>query len=65
MNDKINIGEVTVAEFNVIMKQLSMGQLGECLDLFMKLSKLGQEFHNAQQNGIRPGPPAAADLKQG
>ena len=63
MNDKINIGEVTVAEFNVIMKQLSQGQLGECIDLFMKLSTIGQAFHNAQQNGIRPGPPAAADLK--
>lgn len=59
MNDKINIGEVTVAEFNVIMKQLSTGQLGECIDLFMKLSKLGQEFHQAHQNGIRPPPPFA------
>jgi hypothetical protein len=59
MNDKINIGEVTVAEFNVIMKQLSNGQLGECIDLFMKLSKLGQEFHQAQQGGIRPPPPFA------
>jgi hypothetical protein len=59
MNDKINIGEVTVAEFNVIMKQLATGQLGECIDLFMKLSKLGQEFHEAQQSGIRPPPPSA------
>jgi hypothetical protein len=57
MNDKINIGEVTVAEFNVIMKQLSTGQLGECIDLFMKLSKLGQEFQ--EKNGIRPPPPFA------
>ena len=59
MNDKINIGEITVAEFNIIMKQLSAGQLGECIDLFMKFSKLGQEFQTAQQSGIRPGPPAA------
>jgi hypothetical protein len=59
MKDKINIGEVTVAEFNVIMKQLATGQLGECIDLFMKLSKLGQEFHEAQQSGIRPPPPSA------
>jgi hypothetical protein len=59
MNDKINIGEVTVAEFNVIMKQLSVGQLGECIDLFMKLSKLGQDFQSAQQSGIRPPPPSA------
>jgi hypothetical protein len=63
MSDKINIGEVTVAEFNVIMKQLAAGQLGECIDLFMRLSKLGQEFQAAQQSGIRPPPPAAADLK--
>ena len=63
MNDKINIGEVTVAEFNVIMKQLAAGQLGECIDLFMRLSKMGQDFHAAQQNGVRPPPPAAADLK--
>ena len=62
MNDKINIGEVTVAEFNVIMKQLASGQLGECIDLFMRLSKIGQEFQAAQQSGIRPPPPAAADL---
>ena len=48
MNDKISIGEVTVAEFNIIMKQLAAGQLGECLDLFMKLSKLGQEFQASQ-----------------
>ncbi len=60
MNDKINIGEVTVAEFNVIMKQLSVGQLSECIDLFMKLSKLGQEFQSAQQSGIRPPPPSAS-----
>jgi hypothetical protein len=59
MNDKINIGEVTVSEFNVIMKQLATGQLGECIDLFMKLSKLGQEFHEAQKSGIRPPPPFA------
>jgi hypothetical protein len=59
MNDKINIGEVTVAEFNVIMKQLSVGQLGECIDLFMKLSKLGQDFYSTQQSGIRPPPPSA------
>lgn len=51
MNDKITIGEVTVQEFNLIMKQLATGQLGECIDLFMKLSKLGQDFHAAQQNG--------------
>lgn len=49
MNDKINIGEVTVAEFNIIMKQLAMGQLGECIDLFIKLRQIGQDFQNAQQ----------------
>ena len=59
MNDKINIGEVTVQEFNIIMKQLSAGQLGECIDLFMRFSKLGQDFQAAQQNGVRPPPPSA------
>ena len=64
MNDKVNIGEVTVTEFNILMKQLAAGQLGECIDLFMKLSKIGQDFQAAQQNGIRPPPPSAADLKK-
>jgi len=59
VNDKINIGELSVQEFNVIMKQLASGQLGECLDLFMRLSKVGQDFHAAQQNGVRPPPPSA------
>jgi hypothetical protein len=58
MNDKINIGEVTITDFNIIMKQLSAGQLGECIDLFMRLSKIGQE-HQAAQGGIRPPPPFA------
>lgn len=49
MNDKINIGEVTLQEYNVIMKQLAAGQLGECIDLFMRLSKIGQDFQQAQQ----------------
>jgi hypothetical protein len=63
MNDKIEIGEVTVAEFNVIMKQLAAGQLGECIDLFMRLSQLGKQFQDAQQSGIRPPPPSAAELQ--
>lgn len=58
MNDKINIGEITVADFNIIMKQLAAGQLGECIDLFMHLSKIGSEHQNAQQNGVRPPPPS-------
>ena len=60
MNDKINIGEVTVQEFNVLMKQLAAGQLGECIDLFMRLNKIGQDFQAAQQSGIRPPPPSAS-----
>ena len=43
MNDKINLGEVTVAEYNLLMKQLAMGQLGECIDLFMRLRQIGME----------------------
>jgi hypothetical protein len=57
MNDKINIGEVTVAEFNIIMKQLAVGQLGECIDLFMKLRQIGQDFQAAQQQPM-VAPPA-------
>jgi len=63
MNDKVNIGEVTVQEFNLIMRQLSSGQLGECLDLFMRLNKIGQDFQAAQQNGVPPPPPSAASKK--
>ena len=63
MNDKINIGEVSLQEFNIIMKQLAAGQLGECIDLFMRLSKMGQDFQAMQQSGIRPPPPSAADKK--
>jgi len=61
MNDKINIGELSVQEYNIIMKQLAAGQLGECIDLFMRLSKLGQEFQSSQQSGIRPPPPSAKE----
>jgi len=61
MNDKLNIGEVTVAEFNLIMKQLATGQLGECLDLFMRLSKIGQDFQAAQQMPMAPPPAEQAE----
>ena len=61
MNDKINIGEVTVAEFNLIIKQVSMGQLGECIDLFMKLRQIGQDFQNAQQMQMTPAAPPAEE----
>ena len=49
MEPKINIGELTVAEFNLIIKQLATGQLGECIDLFMKFRQIGAEFQQAQQ----------------
>ena len=61
MNDKINIGEVSLQDYNIIMKQLAAGQLGECIDLFMRLNKIGQDHQTAQQSGIRPPPPSAAD----
>jgi len=61
MNDKLNIGEVTVAEFNLIMKQLATGQLGECLDLFMRLSRIGQDFQAAQQMPTAPPPAEQAE----
>lgn len=42
--NKINIGEVSVEEFNLIMKQLSAGQLGECIELFMKLRAIAEAY---------------------
>lgn len=50
MNDKINLGEVTVAEYNLLMKQLAMGQLGECIDLFMRMRQIGVE-HQQKMSG--------------
>lgn len=57
MNDKINLGEVTVAEFNLILKQLAMGQLGECIDLFMKMRQLGMEHQQKASGQAVPVPP--------
>lgn len=54
MEPKINIGEVTVAEYNIIMKQLTAGQLGECIDLFMKFRQIGADFQQARQTLISP-----------
>lgn len=60
MEPKINIGELTVTEYNLIMKQLALGQLGECIDLFMKLRVMGmkaeQEMHPAQASQTPPFP---------
>ena len=58
--DKINIGEITVQEFNLLMKQLSAGQLGECIDLFMKLRQIAVD-EQAKANGqpVSVPPPAA------
>lgn len=62
MEPKINIGEVTVAEYNIIVKQLAAGQLGECIDLFMRLREIGvkaqKEMQAKQESKILP-PPAA------
>lgn len=49
MEDKINLGDVTLAEYNLIMKQLAAGQLGECIELFMRFNATAQAHHNAQQ----------------
>jgi len=32
--------------------------------LFMRLSKLGQDFQAAQQNGVRPPPPTAPEISK-
>ncbi len=63
MEPKINIGEITVAEYNLIMKQLTTGQLGECIDLFMKMRDIGvkaQQEMQAQQQESQTLPPPAA-----
>lgn len=55
--NKINLGEVTPEEFNIIMKQLAHGQLGECLDLFMRFRQLGVQYQQAQmQPPVEPSP---------
>ena len=43
MNDKIKI-ELTPAEYNLVMRQLSAGSIADCLDLFMKLRQAGVDF---------------------
>lgn len=48
MSNKINLGEVTPEEFNIVIKQLAAGQLGECLDLFMRFRQLGVQFQQEQ-----------------
>lgn len=59
MEQKINIGEVSISEYNLIMKQLSTGQISDCLDLFMRLRQLGIDF---QQKMQMPPPPNINDL---
>lgn len=54
--EKINIGELTVNEFNLIMKQLASGQLGECIDLFMKLKNIAEQYAN-KNNAVSLPPP--------
>lgn len=49
MEQKINIGEITVTEYNLLMKQLAAGQLGECIDLFMKFRQIGVDAQQKQQ----------------
>ncbi len=57
MEPKINIGELTIAEYNIIMKQLAAGQLGECIDLFMRFRQLGVAAQQKHQVNNLP-PPA-------
>ena len=59
MEPKINIGEITVTEYNLIMKQLTVGQLGECLDLFMKFREIGMKAQQEMQEARAVPPPAA------
>jgi len=52
--DKLNIGEVTVTEFNLIMKALSAQPLGEAIDLFMRLRQIAVEFEAAKTPSQAP-----------
>jgi len=54
--DKINIGEISISEFNLIMKQLSAGQLGECLELFMKFKSIADSYAQKQNQVSLPPP---------
>ena len=56
MNDTIKI-ELTPAEYNIVMRQIALGQITDCLDLFMKLRQVGMDFQAAHV----PPPPAAAE----
>ena len=56
MEQKINIGEITIAEYNLLMKQLAAGQLGECIDLFMKFRQFGVEAQQKNQVNNLPPP---------
>ncbi len=53
MDDKIEIGSLTLQEYNIIMKQLSAGQLGECIELFMRFRALGIAHQELQQRGAQ------------
>ena len=56
MNDTIKI-ELTPAEYNLMMRQLTLGSIADCLDLFMKMRKVGADF----QAGNVPPPPFAGN----
>lgn len=56
MDEKINLGEVSLQEYNIIMKQLSAGQLGECIELFMRFRALGMAY---EQMKNQPAPQEA------
>lgn len=54
MDQKINLGEVSVAEYNTIMKQLTAGQLGECIELFMRFRQIGEVFQQHMMSQQQP-----------
>jgi hypothetical protein len=60
MNDTIKI-ELTPAEYNIVMRQISTGAIADCLDLFMKLRQVGMEF---QATHVPPPPSAAEQAAQ-
>ena len=49
MDQKLALGEVTIVEFNLIMKLLASGSIADHLDLFMRFRMIGVEFDKKLQ----------------
>lgn len=57
MDDKIEVGHLTLQEYNIIMKQLAAGQLSECIELFMRFRALGMAYEQMKNQPAPQGAP--------